>query len=205
MKGYYTPGPIANPTVHPSKNVTKCSNQTAMFHFDPAQAIQNELKTGINLTDLKWPSEIEDGIQAAKLASNVMFVLYCIGIGAVGLALIGALIGVFASGRFPAMVNTMLSFVSAIIDRPSPSLLIDHLARILLFDACIGNIYRYHRKGHQPGQQARKRDWTGSIPRKDIYGYDVGCYDPSFAHLLGVVCRDNHGKKEAVVCLAEVG
>ena len=114
MKGYYTPGPVANLTVHPSKNVTKCSNQTATFHFDPAKAIQNELKPGINLTDLKWPSAVEDGIQAAKLASNVMFVLYCIGIGAVGLALIGAIIGVFASGRFAAMVNSMLSFVCAI-------------------------------------------------------------------------------------------
>lgn len=88
-----------------------------MFHFDPAKAIQNELKSGINLTDLQWPDAVQDGIQAIRLASNVMFVLYCIGIAAVGLALIGALIGVFASGRFAAMANTMLSFVSAIHER----------------------------------------------------------------------------------------
>ena len=205
MKGYYEPGPIANLTTHPKKNVTKCSNQTATFHFDPAKAIQDELKPGINLTYLKWPSAVENGIQSAKLASNVMFVLYCIGIGAVGLALIGALIGVFASGRLVAMVNTMLSIVSAVTDRPSPSLLTVHLARILLFDARIGNIHRYHCKGQQPSQQARKRDWACSIPRRDIYGHDVGCYHPSFAHLLHVLWGDNHRKKEAVVCLAEVG
>ena len=43
-----------------------------------------------------------------------MFVLYCIGIAAIGVALIGALIGVFAAGRFAAMINTMLSFVSLV-------------------------------------------------------------------------------------------
>ena len=105
---------MANLTTHPSKNVTKCSNQTATFHFDPAKAIQNELKPGINLTDLKWPSKVQDGITAVKLASNVMFVLYCIGIAAMGVALIGAVIGVFAAGRFAAMINTMLSFVSLV-------------------------------------------------------------------------------------------
>lgn len=41
-----------------------------------------------------------------------MFVLYCIGIAAVGVALIGAFVGVFAGNRLFAMVNTMLSFVS---------------------------------------------------------------------------------------------
>ena len=105
---------MANLTAHPSKNVTKCSNQTATFHFDPAKAIQDELKPGINLTDLKWPSKVQDGITAVKLASNVMFVLYCIGIAAIGVALIGAFIGVFAAGRFAAMINTMLSFVSLV-------------------------------------------------------------------------------------------
>lgn len=103
---------MANLTAHPSKNVTNCSNQTATFHFDPAKAIQNELKPGINLTDLKWPSKVQDGIEAVKLASNVMFVLYCIGIASVGFALVGAFVGVLVAGRFVAMVNIMLSFVS---------------------------------------------------------------------------------------------
>ncbi|CAF9929599.1 MAG: hypothetical protein HETSPECPRED_007412 [Heterodermia speciosa] len=111
-EGFYTPSAVANLTAHPSKNVTKCSNQTATFHFDPAKAIQDELKPGINLTDLKWPSKVQDGLTAVKLASNVMFVLYCIGIAAIGVALIGALIGVFAAGRFAAMINTMLSFLA---------------------------------------------------------------------------------------------
>lgn len=76
-------------------------------------AIQNELKHGVNLTDLKWPSAIQDGINGIKLASNVMFILYCIGIAAAGVALLGAFVGIFFTGRFGAMVNSMLAFVSS--------------------------------------------------------------------------------------------
>lgn len=111
-EGFYTPTPVANLTVNPNKNVTKCSNSTAMFHFDPAQIIQDELKPGINLTTLKWPSAIQDAVRTVQLASQVMFVLYCMGAAAVGLAMIGAMISVFASGRLSAVVNFMLASVS---------------------------------------------------------------------------------------------
>ena len=112
LQGFFTPGPIANITTPPSKNVTKCSNHSSTFHFDPAKVIQSELKHGVNLTDLQWPSSIQKGIDAVKLASNAMFVLYCIGIASVGLALIGSFMGVISAGRFVAMVNAMLAFVS---------------------------------------------------------------------------------------------
>ena len=98
--------------------MTKCSNHSSIgYHFDPAKAIQSELKPGVNLTDLKWPSSIQHGIEAAKLASNVMFVLYCIGIAAVGLALIGSFVGIVAAGRFGAMINSMLAFVGRPIQK----------------------------------------------------------------------------------------
>lgn len=111
-EGFYTPSPVANLTSSPSKNVTGCSTSRAMFHFDPAQIIQNELKPGLNLTDLKWPVAIQDAIKAIELASKVMFVVYCIGAAAVGLAWIGAMLSFFASGRLSAVVNFMLSSVS---------------------------------------------------------------------------------------------
>ena len=41
-----------------------------------------------------------------------MFVLYCMGIAATGLALVGAIFGVFSTGRLSAIVNLMLTFVS---------------------------------------------------------------------------------------------
>ena len=111
-EGYYTPSPIANATETPSKNVTSCSNHTSLFTFDPTSIIQSQLKPGINLTDLKWPSEIEDAIVAVETASKVMFVLYCMGVGFVGLALIGGIVGFFGGGRLSASVNIILDFVS---------------------------------------------------------------------------------------------
>lgn len=111
-EGYYTPSPVVNLTSDPSKNTTNCSNHTALFHFDPATIIQKELKPGVNLTDLKWPSAVQDGIRGVELASKAMFVIYCIGAGAVGVTFIGTIIAISASGRFIAAVNFMTSMVS---------------------------------------------------------------------------------------------
>ncbi|KAL8694492.1 MAG: hypothetical protein Q9224_003561 [Gallowayella concinna] len=108
-EGYYTPGPIANQTVDPDKNVTRCSNQTAMFHFDPSTVIQKELKPGISLADLHWPSAIKDAVHAVELASKAMFVIYCIGAAATGLALVGAFLGVFLDGRAAPLINNALA------------------------------------------------------------------------------------------------
>lgn len=83
-----------------------------MFHFDPTSAIQKELKPGINLTDLHWPSAINDAVHAVEIASNAMFVLYCIGVAATGLALLGAFLGVLSGGRIAALINNALSLVS---------------------------------------------------------------------------------------------
>lgn len=114
LQGYYTPSAIANATVDPHKNVTRCSNHTAMFHFDPTAVIQKELKPGITLNDLHWPSAIKDAVHAVEIASKVMFVLYCIGVAATGLALLGAFFGVLSGGRLAALINNMLAFVSRI-------------------------------------------------------------------------------------------
>ena len=111
MQGFYTPSPIANATVQPSKNVTSCSNHTAFFHFDPTAILQSELNPKYNLSDLKWPSAIEEAIAAIETASKVMFLLYCIGVGFAGLALFGAIIGILAGGRLSAAVNVVLDLV----------------------------------------------------------------------------------------------
>ncbi|KAL2040420.1 hypothetical protein N7G274_006863 [Stereocaulon virgatum] len=108
-EGYYTPSPIANTSSTPAKNVTSCSNQTALFHFDATAILQQELKKGINLTELQWPSAVQDGIRAAALASKVMFVVYCIGTTTTALSFIGALISLFALGRLSALVNLAVS------------------------------------------------------------------------------------------------
>lgn len=108
-EGYFTPTPFANLTSQPSKNITFCSNQTSFFSFDPGAVIQNELKPGVKLTDLDWPTTIENGVHAVKGATDVIFVLYLAGAVATGMALIGALVGVREVFRYSAMICSMLS------------------------------------------------------------------------------------------------
>lgn len=108
-EGFYTPSPIANLTSQPSKNITHCSNETSFFHFDPGAILQNELKPGVNLTDLSWPSAIQDGVHAVEDATDVMFVLYFIGATATGVALIAALVGVREVWRYSVLTCLLLS------------------------------------------------------------------------------------------------
>ena len=146
-EGYYTPSPVTNLTSSPSENVTRCSNQTSMFHFDPASIIQSELRPGLNLTDLKWPKAIQDGIRTVELASKIMFVLYCIGAASVGVALLGAMIGVLASGRLSAAVNFMTTMVYALCTLSLACedwLTFSFLARVLLTPHRLRHIYGCH-------------------------------------------------------------
>jgi hypothetical protein len=114
-EGYYEPNTTVTHEQHPSENVTYCSNRTAFFHFDPTAIIQSELAPGVNLTDIHWPSEIEDATRAVEVASKVMFIFYCIGIGFAGLAWIGAAWGVLTNGRISAFVNFTLDIVSPLL------------------------------------------------------------------------------------------
>lgn len=118
-EGYYTPADMPNATISKgdiSKNVTNCSNRTAMYNFDPRQMIQRELNESghgdINLTDLGWPDEVDDAINTLEVASNAMFVLYCIGIAFAGLALISAIISIFFSGRLSAFANIIIDMIA---------------------------------------------------------------------------------------------
>ena len=81
-----------------------------------------------------------------------MFVLYCIGIAAIGVALIGAMVGVIAGNRLFAMVNTMLSFVRLTGDFLTVSSLTGDLACVLCFDARLRNIHGCHCEGYQFGK-----------------------------------------------------
>lgn len=98
-----------------SKNVTDCSNRTAMYHFNPRQMLQRELNESghdVNLTQLGWPDEVDDAIHALEVASNAMFVLYCIGIAFAAIALISALASIFFSGRLSAFVNIIVDMIA---------------------------------------------------------------------------------------------
>ena len=112
--GGYTPIETANATVDQdeiSKNVTGCTKAKPMFAFDPTEIIQDAIdKSGVDITleDLKWPDNIQSGIDALRTVSIATFVLYCISIALIFLCLITAVIAILTSGRLSACLNLML-------------------------------------------------------------------------------------------------
>jgi len=69
------------------KNVTHCTNQTAMFHFDITKQISQDLSIGklnISLDDINWPDAIQDGLNGLNTALNATFVIYAIAIASQG-------------------------------------------------------------------------------------------------------------------------
>jgi hypothetical protein len=107
-EGYF----MGNDTPGAKENITHCSNRTAFFHFDPTKIIQSELAPGLNLSDLHWPSEIEDAVKTIEVASKVMFVFYILAIIFSGFSLLGAIWGFLSSGRLSAFVNFLLDILA---------------------------------------------------------------------------------------------
>ncbi|KXT07287.1 hypothetical protein AC578_428 [Pseudocercospora eumusae] len=120
-EGYYKPAPVPNATLPKhdiSKNVTNCSNRTAMYDFNPEEILQRELSasgTGIDLSDLDWPQDIQKGINALRISAKATFVLYCIAIGFIGIAWLSAGIAFCLQGRLSALVNVVLDWLALIV------------------------------------------------------------------------------------------
>ncbi len=111
-EGYYVPGPLPNATVKPGdihQNVTACSNKTAMFTFDPKKTLTTELNEStdglVDLSKLDWPDKIDDGLAALKAAQRAVFILYCISIAFMFLAMIMAAGSIFSTRRLIAAIN----------------------------------------------------------------------------------------------------
>jgi len=116
--GRYTPTTVPNATVTPHKNVTHCSNRTAMFAFDPTAALQKSLNDSgldITLSQLNWPKDLEDGIKSLRVAVKGAFVLYCIGIGLCFLTILACAFWTSKcsdGGRGIAVVEIMVAFLA---------------------------------------------------------------------------------------------
>lgn len=117
-EGFFLPGAVPNTTLSRGdidRNVTYCSNTTALYHFNPRDNLQQELDASgvdVDLADLDWPEEIDDGLRALRTASMAMFVLYCIAIAFIFLALIAAVAGVFLNGRLSALLNVIVDVLA---------------------------------------------------------------------------------------------
>lgn len=86
------------------------------------KVLNQQLNVGplhLNLSDINWPDDIQKGLSALNVAFNAVFVLYCIGIAAAGLAILASLIALFLHGsRLISFGNwglASLSFVALII------------------------------------------------------------------------------------------
>jgi hypothetical protein len=121
-EGDYVPGPVPNATLSSSsisKNVTSCSNTTGLFSEDLSTVLQRELNnsghSNINIKDLGWPSAIDEGYRALGVTARATFVLYCIGVGLIGIAALLALISVFFDGRISALANVIVEVLAFLV------------------------------------------------------------------------------------------
>jgi len=89
-----------------------------MFHFDISKQVNQELEVGplhVNLSDIDWPAEIQDGLNALNMALDATFILYAIGIAAAGCAVLASLIAFFLHGsRLISFGNWRLAVISFI-------------------------------------------------------------------------------------------
>jgi hypothetical protein len=67
----------------------------------------------LNISDIAWPSAIQDGINALNTAVDATFILYCLGIGLAGIAIIFSTVAFFLHGsRLVSFVNWAISFLA---------------------------------------------------------------------------------------------
>ncbi|OQE31584.1 hypothetical protein PENSTE_c001G07833 [Penicillium steckii] len=79
-----------------ARNVTGCSDRKLLFAFDPTEAWHDGVSHGPNL---EWPRVISDDFHAFRLTTRSMAVMYIIGVGAVGSALVAKMVSLIAPRR----------------------------------------------------------------------------------------------------------
>lgn len=79
-----------------ARNVTECSSRKLLFAFDPTEAWPEEVSHGPNL---EWPRVISDDFHAFRLTTRSMAVMYMIGVGAIGFALVTRVVSLIAPRR----------------------------------------------------------------------------------------------------------
>ncbi|KAF7177399.1 hypothetical protein CNMCM7691_005604 [Aspergillus felis] len=73
------------------KNMTGCSDRTALFSFNPSEVLLKETGNTTSLADMGWPTAVSDDFHAFQITSKSMGVFYCIGVGTAGLVILARL------------------------------------------------------------------------------------------------------------------
>lgn len=101
-----------------SRNVTSCSGSTIKSGFNPHKTIQRELNDiegpQIDLAELGWPSQIDDGIGALGIASRAMSVSYCINIVFITISIVATALHISSSRHRSGCINTFISTSAAL-------------------------------------------------------------------------------------------
>ena len=80
---------------------TGIATNNQIDHFNISEQLDKELQAGklhLNLSDIDWPSDIQDGLDALNIALDALFVLYAVGIAAAGLSIFTSLVAFFLHG-----------------------------------------------------------------------------------------------------------
>jgi hypothetical protein len=92
------------------------ADNSLIDHFDISKQLNKELEIGplhLNLSDIDWPSDIQDGLNDLNTAIDATFVLYAIGIAAAGCAILASLVAFFLHGsRLISFGNWGLASIS---------------------------------------------------------------------------------------------
>ena len=95
-----------------NEQIKNCTKQKGMFTFDPVGIFESELLQGVTLQDLGVNTQdLDKAIHVLNVAYRTMFVTYCVGIAAAGIAMILGALGFFES-RLIACANWMFAVVS---------------------------------------------------------------------------------------------
>lgn len=91
-------------------------------HFDISDQLGKELQLGqlhLDLSAIRWPSDIQNGLNTLSAALDTLFVLYAVGATATGLVILSTLITLVSrTSRFSSCDNwglLSLSFLSLLI------------------------------------------------------------------------------------------
>lgn len=81
--------------------------------------LDQELSVGplrLSLADLDWPDTIEDALDKVNKALLAIFILYVLGIGFSGLAILGSLAAIFlSSSKGVTIVNFIFAILAAVV------------------------------------------------------------------------------------------
>jgi hypothetical protein len=169
-----------------------------MYDFNLTAILTQELAkggSGVTLSELNWPTSIQNGIDGLRSKMDAAFVLYCISIALSILVMFSSIVGLLTWGNIRVVrCNIWLSFVSTNpFSNPSGriekggSRLTCSLDCLYISRNCLRSCHQLRFQSNQSHQRRRAQHWSHCcsrirIPRNDVVGY---CHHATLLSCLG--------------------